>query len=141
MPSIDLNTVPPARLQDQLAGHSTIVACLCAAWCDVCQTWRPRFEALAEDHPQVLFIWVDIEDQADLVGDLDVDNFPTLLIQHGDIVGFYGTVQPDATQLNRLIQSQSQQSREQLSAHATSGALQRQWQATANLRARIAAHV
>ena len=138
MPSIDLNSVPPATLQDQLATHSTIVACLCAAWCDVCKTYRPKFEALAAEYPQLLFIWVDIEDQAALVDDLDVDNFPTLLIQHDNSVSFYGTMLPDTAQLKRLLQFQLQQSPEQLREQATGGAAQREWQTLANLRARIA---
>ena len=66
-----------------------VVACLCAAWCDVCTNYRPGFDELAAQHPDKLFVWIDIEDRADLIGDFDVENFPTLLIQRGDDVIFY----------------------------------------------------
>ena len=141
MPSIDLNHIAPAELQRHLASHSTLVACLCAAWCDVCKNYRPDFEALAVQFPETLFLWIDIEDQSSLVDHLDVDNFPTLLIQQHDIVSFYGTMQPDTSQLKRLILSFAGQSSEQLRSLANSGALQRSWQIDANLRKRIAAHV
>jgi thiol-disulfide isomerase/thioredoxin len=139
MPSIDLNTVTPAHLQQLLTSHDTIVACLCAEWCDVCKEYRPRFELLASQFPQLLFIWVDIEDQSSLVDDLDIDNFPTLLIQHRDLVSFYGVMRPDTAQLERLIQAQLQQPVQQVLS--PSGELQRSWQTHANLRQRITDHV
>ncbi len=141
MPCIDLNQIRPAELQHHLATHSTIVACLCADWCDVCKAYRPRFEALAEQHPELLFMWIDIEDQASLVDHLDVDNFPTLLLQQHDIVSFYGAMQSDTTRLQRLIQTQSQLSLQQLQELAESGEQQRHWQTEANLRLRLAEHV
>ncbi|HVL74867.1 MAG TPA: thioredoxin family protein [Noviherbaspirillum sp.] len=95
-----------------------VVACLCAAWCDTCRAYRPGFDALAAAHPDKRFVWIDIEDQADLVGDIDVENFPTLLIQRGDAVSFFGTVLPDAKLADRLIQAQADKSEAQLRADA-----------------------
>ena len=141
MPCIDLNHIRPAELQHHLATHSTIVACLCADWCDVCKTYRAKFEALAEQHPDLLFMWIDIEDQAGLVDHLEVDNFPTLLIQQQDIVSFYGAMQSDTVRLQRLIQTKSQLSSQQLQELADSGEQQRYWQTDANLRLRLAQHV
>lgn len=82
------------------------VACLCAAWCDTCEAYRTTFDALAARHPLQHFIWIDIEDQADLVGDFDVENFPTLLIQRGGRVAFFGTVLPDLRVADRLLLAQ-----------------------------------
>lgn len=141
MSSIDLNTVTPADLQHLLTTHDTIVACLCADWCDACKAYRPKFELLASHFPDVLFMWVDIEDQAGLVDHLEIDNFPTLLIQQRDIVSFYGVMRPDTAQLERLIQVQIDQSPQQLLSQSQSGELQILWQRNANLRQRIAEHV
>jgi len=61
-----------------------LVVCLCADWCDVCSNYRSSFEqvqaAVRQDLPQARFIWLDIEDEADLLHPLDVEDFPTLLI-------------------------------------------------------------
>lgn len=81
------------------------VVCLCAAWCGVCREWTPVFEELARSHPQVRFAWVDIEDEADAMGDVDVETFPTLLVADGDRARFFGPVQPSVVQVGRLLDS------------------------------------
>jgi thiol-disulfide isomerase/thioredoxin len=141
MPSIDLNTVSPAELQQLLADHSSIVACLCADWCDVCKSYRPRFEELAKQYPDILFMWIDIEDQSSLVDHLEVDNFPTLLIQRHNIVGFYGTMQSDPARLKRQIDLLVDKSPQQLQELVNASEQQRQWQIEANIRNRLANHV
>lgn len=86
-------------------GSEWQVICLCAAWCGVCREWTPVFDELAATHPQARFAWVDIEDDADAMGDVDVETFPTLLVAHGDKVRFFGPVQPSAAQVGRLLDS------------------------------------
>lgn len=117
-----------------LAGPDWIVACLCAAWCGTCGAYRASFDDLAARHPDKHFVWIDIEDQADVVGDLDVDNFPTLLIQRHDVVAFFGTMLPDPALAERLIQAQVAMSEEELARQAGSSAERRQWQEECNLR-------
>lgn len=141
MTCLDLNTIPLAELQPQLSKHHTIVACLCAAWCDVCTTYRSKFDAFAAHHPELLFLWIDIEDQAELVGDFDVENFPTLLIQQHGVVTFFGTMQPETKQLKRLLQSQATHTLEQLQKQNAANEQQRLWQSEANLLQRLVRHV
>ena len=93
--AITLDSDNRGAIAQALGGERWIVACLCAAWCGTCGRYRAAFEALAARHPDKHFVWIDIEDQADVVGDLDVDNFPTLLMQRDDMVAFFGTVLPD----------------------------------------------
>lgn len=74
------------------------VICLCAAWCHMC---RQMHTALADDPrlpAMVRWRWVDIEDHADLLGDLEVETFPTYLIGRDDTVLLFapGPTQPDA---------------------------------------------
>jgi thiol-disulfide isomerase/thioredoxin len=79
------------------------VTCLCAEWCHTCVEYRPGFLALAEKFPGTRFRWLDIEDQADEVGDLEVENFPTLRITQADEVLFHGTQLPIPAHLERLL--------------------------------------
>lgn len=137
MSSLTLQHSNRSELLDALSGDVWCVACLCAAWCDVCRQYRPAFEALAERHPDKQFVWIDVEDEADIVGDFDVENFPTLLIQRGDAVVFFGTVLPDAGQAHRLVQAQAALSEQELATQAQSSAERRQWQLDYNLRARL----
>ena len=76
--------------------------CLCAGWCGTCCDYRALFDALAQAHPEVRFEWVDIEDESELAGDLDVETFPTLLIADGRKAHFLGPLLPQAAVLERL---------------------------------------
>lgn len=91
------------------AAPHLLVVCLCADWCDVCRDYRSSFTlvqaAIQADHPQAQFIWLDIEDEADLLHPLDVDDFPTLLIAVGADPRFFGPLTPQAQTLERLVRS------------------------------------
>ena len=80
-----------------------LVACLCADWCGACREYKPLFDSLARKFPNVRFLWVDVEDEADLIDPIEVENFPTILIAKGDAPLFFGTVLPHIETLERLI--------------------------------------
>jgi thioredoxin 1 len=83
------------------------VWCLCAAWCRTCDEYRPTFDAAldalgagaAQRH------WVDIEDEAALVGELDVEDFPTLLVARAGVPVFLGPLTPQPAVLARMLRS------------------------------------
>lgn len=135
--SITLENDNRAQLAEWLDEGAWVVACLCAAWCDTCRNYRSSFDQLSELHPDKRFVWIDIEDQADFIGDIDVENFPTLLIQHTDTVAFFGTVLPDMKLADRLIRSLSEKTDADLRAEAASSAERIQWQQECNLRIRL----
>ena len=81
------------------------VVCLCADWCGTCREYRALFDRLAAAHPEARFEWVDVEDEEDLAGDLDVETFPTLLIADGCRARFLGPLLPQAAVLERLLAS------------------------------------
>jgi thioredoxin 1 len=113
------------------------VACLCAAWCGSCREYRPEFDALAVRMPQLRFAWVDIEDAPEVAGDIDVENFPTLVIQRGELVLFCGPMLPHIGQLERLIQTFLPQSLEESRRYALGSAERRDWQGLADVQARL----
>lgn len=139
MHSTTLHSDNRAEVAAALAQDRLIVACLCAAWCGTCAAYRATFEDLAARHPDKYFLWVDIEDHADLVGDLDVENFPTLLIQRHEHVAFFGTMLPDPKVANRLVQAQAELSDAELARQAASTEERRTWQEECNLRVLLAA--
>lgn len=94
-----------SALQARLAAcPGLVVVCYCAAWCDTCTQYRGEFERLAQRLPQHAFAWVDIEDSPDLLGEEDVENFPTLAIQGAEGNRFFGTLLPYISHLERLIE-------------------------------------
>ena len=86
-------------------GHSVWVVCLCADWCGLCRDYRHTFASIAARYPAFKFAWLDIEDQADLVGDMDVETFPTLLLADAEGTRFFGPLTPQPHTLSRLLDS------------------------------------
>jgi thioredoxin 1 len=95
----------PAESATRPASDTWQVICLCAGWCGVCREWQAPFQQAAQAHPGVHFAWVDVEDEADAMGDYEVETFPTVLIARGDTVCFLGPIAPSGAQLARLIGS------------------------------------
>ena len=102
-----MSATPPTPTAEPL-----LVACLCAQWCRTCDAYRDTLVATRDDDaPSAIpraalrFVWVDIEDESELVGDLDIEDFPTLLLARGDQVLFFGPVLPHAQTLDRLVRS------------------------------------
>jgi thioredoxin 1 len=85
-----------------------LVVCLCAEWCGTCRDYREPLRAVAASFPEDAFAWIDVEDEAELVGDLDIETFPTLLVLNGPQVLFYGPVLPDEEGLRRLLRALEQ---------------------------------
>ena len=139
MQSLTLDSDSRALVAAAVKGDAMIVACLCAAWCGTCSSYRATFEELALRHPDKTFVWIDIEDQPDVVGDLDVDNFPTLLVQRGDTVAFFGTIVPDGAVAERQVQAQFDATPDELARLAASSEERRGWQRDCNLRVLLAA--
>ena len=81
------------------------VVALCAEWCNVCREWRSVFNETARARGDLHFAWVDVEDESDAMGDVDIETFPTVLVGRGDEALFLGPVQPSAAQLSRLLSS------------------------------------
>lgn len=60
---------------------------------------------MAGDFPQARFRWLDIEEDAEEVGEREVENFPTLLVERDGRELFYGPLPPQHDHLKRLLQT------------------------------------
>ena len=88
------------RLRDRPA---LLVVGLCAAWCHTCDEFRATFARIAARRPAELFLWLDIEDDSEIVGDVDVDDFPTLAIFSGASILHFGASLPQQFVVERLL--------------------------------------
>jgi thiol-disulfide isomerase/thioredoxin len=85
------------------------IVCLCAAWCGTCREYDATFEQLKRTLPAHRYRWIDIEDEAELVGDIDVETFPTVLVAWQGQVLFAGPVLPRLGDVQRLVEVQLKQ--------------------------------
>ena len=94
-------------MQDEL-----LVVCLCAAWCKTCTEFRATFDRLAGSDAAAKFVWLDVEDDSALVGDIEIENFPTLAVFRGDKPLFYGVTMPQEGVVARTLASLAQDDRD-----------------------------
>jgi thioredoxin 1 len=97
--------VNPAQTIDRSTFSDSWVICLCAQWCGQCRDYELIFQQVARNLTDTHFAWLDIEDHADAIGDIDIETFPTLLVAKGGDVCFFGPLTPQATVLTRMIQT------------------------------------
>lgn len=100
----DLPTCAPSAVP----GPVLDIVCLCAAWCGTCRDYEATFAALQSALPGHRYRWIDIEDEAELAGDIDVETFPTLMLAHRGRVLFAGPVLPRLGDAQRLVEVQLQ---------------------------------
>ncbi|OYU11408.1 MAG: thiol reductase thioredoxin [Comamonadaceae bacterium PBBC1] len=80
------------------------IYCLCAAWCRTCDAYKNIFISLQHHWPdRVSAVWVDVEDHANELGDVDIETFPTLMIADTLVVYFIGPVLPQQAVAHRLV--------------------------------------
>lgn len=96
-------------MTDQPGVPEIHVACLCAAWCRVCESYAAVFDEVrrgwAGPGPRLAWHWIDIEDESDWLGELDIETFPMLVVADAEAVRFAGPVAPDAHTLRRLLRA------------------------------------
>ncbi|MCK2094662.1 thioredoxin family protein [Thauera aromatica] len=106
-PLADLADLAELADRPRAAETPLVVVALCAAWCGTCRDFRPAFERIANARPGIVFAWADIEDDAEFVGDIDVDNFPTLAVMRAGVVLHFGVTLPHEAVVARLIDALS----------------------------------
>ena len=85
------------------AAPTQAVLCLCAEWCGVCREFRAAFDAARARHPEWLFRWIDVEDPAEQLDELDIETFPTLVLGTATHTVFAGPVLPQPGALERHL--------------------------------------
>ena len=90
-------------------------------------------QAARDRFPGVRFLWRDIEDDAESLGDLEVENFPTILVRRREWVLFFGTMLPQVGHLSRLIETFLEQTVEQSRNYVASNPERNAWQTDPDL--------
>jgi thioredoxin 1 len=69
-----------AACRATLQGNETVLVDFWAAWCGPCRPVKPMVAQIAQDHPWLTVLEVDIEAEGDLADELGVQSIPSLLL-------------------------------------------------------------
>lgn len=70
--------------RQQLPGARLVVFLGAEAWCEKCRTLRPHMEAQAASASwNDTWVWLDLEDHAEFLGDYVPDDLPQLIMYEG----------------------------------------------------------
>ncbi len=86
--------------------HNLIIWCLCADWCVICREFKTAFLNMQSEQPEHEWRWTDIEDHDEVLSDIDVQGFPSIVIWNSTGQWcFAGTIEPRMDTLLRLIRA------------------------------------
>ena len=71
-----------------IENNDVVIVDFWAPWCGPCRMFAPTFEAVSEDHPNVLFAKLNTEDQQELAASFNIRSIPTLMVFREKIIVF-----------------------------------------------------
>ncbi|XP_063994117.1 thioredoxin-2-like isoform X2 [Diachasmimorpha longicaudata] len=65
------------RLEE--AGDKLVIIDFFATWCGPCKVIAPQFEELSKEHPDIVFLKVDVDDNEDIATEYEISSMPTFI--------------------------------------------------------------
>jgi thioredoxin 1 len=69
-------------------GNKLLIIDFWAPWCGPCRSFAPTYEAVSEQHEDVVFAKVNTEEQQELAGMFGIRSIPTLMIFKEQVIVF-----------------------------------------------------
>jgi thioredoxin 1 len=76
------------NFEQVVAGDKTVIIDFWAPWCGPCKMFAPTFEAVSEQHPDVVFAKVNTEEEQELAGYFNIRSIPTLMVFREKVIIF-----------------------------------------------------
>jgi len=90
------------------------VAVLCAAWCSTCREFQLVIDRVRLARPDLRYVWLDIEEDSEACGEIEVETFPTLAIFRDEALLHFGPSLPHEQAFVRLLDEMANDSRQPL---------------------------
>jgi thioredoxin len=76
------------NFEQEVLGNDIAVIDFWAPWCGPCKSFGPTFEAVSDQHEDVLFAKVNTEDEQELAAHFNIRSIPTLMIIRDKVIVF-----------------------------------------------------
>lgn len=100
-----MRNVNDAEFAEVTSGAGVVLVDFWASWCGPCRVFTPILEKVAEAHPEVTLVGVNVEEQRELAQRCGITSIPTLWVfSGGEQVGAVVGVVPQS-RLERMVQA------------------------------------
>lgn len=97
------------EFSEVLNEDSLIVVDFWAPWCGPCRNFAPTFEAVAEEHPDVIFCKLDVDQVGDVAQKYGIMSIPTIMyFKNGEPVDKQVGTSPQTTFSERITKLKNQ---------------------------------
>ncbi|MES9856434.1 MAG: thioredoxin [Sedimenticola sp.] len=76
------------NFEDTVSNNDFVIVDFWAPWCGPCRSFAPTYEAVSEDHPDVIFAKVNTEVEQDIAKNFQIRSIPTLMIFREKVIIF-----------------------------------------------------
>ena len=83
--------------------NTRVIIMFSASWCGPCKTFKPKFQNISLENPDIVFAYCDIEETNELATELEIQSLPTAVgffdgIEEASVVG------PSVERVKELIE-------------------------------------
>lgn len=83
MAVVELND---GNFEETVTNNDFVIVDFWAPWCGPCRSFAPTYEAVSEDHPDIIFAKVNTEDEQQIAAHFQIRSIPTLMIFREKII-------------------------------------------------------
>jgi thioredoxin 1 len=80
--------VTTEKFDEVITGNDIVLVDFWAPWCGPCKGFAPIFEQVAQENPEVAFVKVNTDEEAELAGGFAIRSIPTLMIFREQVIVF-----------------------------------------------------
>lgn len=89
--------------QEVLQSELPVLVDFWATWCNPCRMLAPIIHEIADEHPEIKVVKIDVDEQPELAAQFQVMSIPTLFIfKDGQVVNSAAGVRPKQQILNLI---------------------------------------
>ena len=85
-PTMATRELNAENFQSSITDNDFVIVDFWAPWCGPCRSFAPTFEAMSEQHPEIVFAKVDTEAQTSIAAAFNIRSIPTLMVFRDQII-------------------------------------------------------